>query len=107
MIKEFIENFKVSHAVVKQLRNDEWDFKWNSRAGCYCVAERNNKELWVSNIVLLGWFTDSYPKTNLFGYFWRHYVAIFGIVPAKARANKKRKSLLKGDKVKERREWIR
>jgi hypothetical protein len=107
MIKDFIDNFKVAHAVVKQLRNEEWDFEWNSIAGCYCTAKRNGKELWVSNIIILGWFADSHPETNLFGYFWRHYVAIFGIIPAKARANKKRKSLLIGDKVKERREWIR
>lgn len=90
----FIENFIVARAVVKQLRNNEWEFKWNSLTGSYLTAERNGKSLWVGNIYAGGWFCDAEDGCNLFGYFWRHYVAYFGVVPAKRKAIKSKKTEL-------------
>jgi len=107
MIKGFIDNFKVAHAVVKQLRNDEWEFKWNRYTGSFLTASRCGCELWVGNIFLAGWFCDSDPRSNLFGYFWRHYVCYVGVIPAKMRAKKLRREKTLKERKEEQKKWVR
>ncbi len=62
--------------VVKQLKNDEWDFIWDEDRSTSFFACRNDLKLWVGNG---GFFTDI-NEANVFGYLWRHYVYWFAAI---------------------------
>ena len=89
------KKWKRCKEVVKQLRNDEWDFEWNSISRKFLTAERNDIKLWVGNTCFN---CDLYGEDvyNYFGYFGRLYVYWFGVYGVKRRAMIKRKALIEG-----------
>ena len=60
--------------VIKELKRGEWEFD-----GDYITAERNGFILWCGNG---GFWTDIEIYGNYFGYFWRHVVYWFGVMPS-------------------------
>ena len=70
-INDFYKQWLNSKAVVKQLRNDEWQFKYNDLAGHCCTTERNGVVLWIANGA---WFCVIETDPKAFGLIFRHYV---------------------------------
>jgi len=82
---EKITKRKFAMIVIRQLKNNEWTFNWNRKAGSAPIATRKGKTLWCGNA---GFFTDI-NNLNCFGYFWRHVVWWFGIKSKKKQFEKK------------------
>jgi len=65
-----VSKFKNAKIVIQQLRNGEWEFRYNSLCGHCCTADREGRELWVSNGA---WFVDV-DDSNAFGLIFRHWI---------------------------------
>lgn len=66
----FYIRWKNASAVVKQLKNNEWSFRYNDIENDFLTATRNGRELWLGN----GSFWCDVDKSNSFGLLLRHYV---------------------------------
>lgn len=83
----FNKRFQNARAVIRQIKNGEWEFRFNELVGHCCTAHRNGRELWVSNG---GFFTDV-DRSNAFGLLFRHYVWWAAAWSARLKADKKYK----------------
>jgi len=65
-----IRRWKNARAVISQIRNGEWKFRFNPYTRGCCTATRKGVELWVGN----GGFFLDVGHSNVFGLIFRHYV---------------------------------
>ena len=68
---DVVIKWKNARAVIRQLRNNEWDFRCNSISDDFLTATRKGRELWIGTQG--AWFLDV-DKSNAFGLLLRHYV---------------------------------
>ncbi len=65
-----VSKFKNAKAVIKQLKDGEWKFRYNVLSGKCLTADRGDDELWVGDGAS---FTDV-NESNAFGLVFRHWV---------------------------------
>jgi hypothetical protein len=92
----FITRYKNAKTVIQQLKNNEWEFKYNSLSGHCLTTHRDGLKLWVGNG---SWFCEiEIESSNSFGLFWRHYVWLFAAASKTAEADNKYKIKYKAPK---------
>lgn len=73
--------------LIQQVKDDEWEFKYNEYGECCITAHRHRRELWVGN----GPIGLQIDKKNTFGSFLSYYVWYSGVNKKRKECNKKYK----------------
>jgi len=88
LIKNYRLKWKNANAVIDQLNNNEWRFKYNEHSQRYLTAYRKGRELWIGSSG--AWFLTVDSK-NVFGHVLKHYVWWMAVRKALKKVNKKHK----------------
>lgn len=71
-----IQQYKNARTCIAQMKRGEWTPIWNSITGSYITAERKGMSLWLAN----GPFFTDIDDKNYFGYLFRHWVYLSGVL---------------------------
>ncbi|WP_330926321.1 hypothetical protein [Candidatus Sororendozoicomonas aggregata] len=89
-MEELVRQYKNARAVIKQIKDGEWEFQWSQRSRQVYTATRDGYELWVANGPF---FLDAKDpdgsEQNAFGFIFGHWVWFAAVRKAKKEAVRK------------------